>query len=261
MKLGRLLLKLYVAGVLVFLYVPVAVLVVYSFSASRYTGVWGGFTTEWYRRLLADAEVWGALRNSLTVALASALVSSLLGLLLAYSAVRGGYRGSGFKVYFYTPIVIPEIAEAVSLMMFFYLAGVELGWLTVFIGHTAFNISYAYVTVRSQLQLLSPSIEDAARVMGASTARVFREIVVPLSMPGIVAALMITFISSFEDFVKTVFTTGPGFETLPLLIWTRAARARASPDLNALAFLMIIWSLAVAFIYIKIVGVGGEKEG
>jgi len=135
--------------------------------------------------------------------------------------------------------------------MFFYLMGADYGWLTVFIGHTAFNISYSYVTVKGQVHGVGLSVERAAQTLGAGAFTILRRIVLPLLVPGLVASLLVTFINSFSDFVKTVFTTGPGFETLPLYVWKVAVRGRATPELNALATLMIVFSLLISLYYTR----------
>lgn len=242
---------LYMALLLAFLYLPVAVLVLFSFNESKYmTGI-TGFTLDWYKALADNRRIWTALENSMSIGLASALVSTLLGALAALSLRTSPQLSTRLDVLMLPPIVIPEVAEAVSLMMFFHLAGAEYGWLTVFIGHTAFNISYAYVTVKGQVHGFSPSIEKAARTLGAGEVTVFRKIILPLITPALVASILVTFITSFSDFVKTVFTTGPGFETLPLYVWRVAVRGRATPELNALATLMILASLLVSVYYTR----------
>lgn len=212
-------------------------------------GRWEGFTVRWYLELLNDEDVIRAAINSFVVALLSALISTCLGALAAYYSARMG--SSSLDPVFYVPIVIPEIAEAVSLLLLFYWAGVELGFLTVLIGHTAYNVAYAYVALKPQFELTPRRLEEAAMVLGAKPIHVLLKLLVPLATPGLLASLLITFTMSFDDFVKTAFTTGPGFKTLPLVIWARAARARATPSLNALATIMTLLSLLSAYLYVK----------
>lgn len=241
---------IYTIALLAFLYIPIFMMVIQSFNDSKYLTEWKGFTIKWYSKLFESNEVWASFINSFSIALASALTSTFLGIILAYVYIR-----SKSKIYelldiaMYTPIIIPEIAEAVSLALFFYLSNINFGWYTVFIGHTAFNIAFAYFTLKAQLSLISRNIEDAALILGAKPMKVLFSILLPVAMPAIFASMIITFTLSFDDLVKSVFTTEPGFPLLPILIWTRAARARATPDLNALATIMITISLFLASIY------------
>lgn len=249
MKL-RALLRVYTLILLVMLYIPLAYVIAQSFNSSRYPGAWEGFTLAWYSKLLSDSEVARAALNGFAVAASSALISTLLGGVAAYYFARRG--GSGLlDSFFYAPIVLPEIVESVSLLMLYYYAGVELGFWTVLIGHTAYNIAYAYVALKPQFVVTSGSIEAAALTLGAKPFDVFVRVYFPMAMPGVVSSLLITFVMSFDDFVKTAFTTGPGFKTLPLVIWARAARGRATQDLNALATLLIAVSLLASYIYTK----------
>ncbi|MEM0257603.1 MAG: ABC transporter permease subunit, partial [Thermofilum sp.] len=125
------------------------------------------------------------------------------------------------------------------------------GFWTVLVGHTAYNIAYAYVALKPQFAITSRNIEAAALTLGAKPFDVFIRIYFPLAMPGVVSSLLITFVMSFDDFVKTAFTTGPGFKTLPLVIWSRAARGRATQDLNALATILIVVSLVASYVYTR----------
>ena len=245
-------LAVYTALLLVFVYVPIAVLIVQSFNASRYAGAWRGFTLKWYAELVRDREVITATLNGLAVATLSAAISTLLGGFAGYYFSRVRYSRTVDSL-LYIPIVIPEIVESVSLLMLFYYAGVELGFTTVLIGHVAYNIAYAYVAVKPQFILTPRSVEDAALNLGAKPLDVFVKVLLPMAAPGVASSLIITFTMSFDDFVKTSFTTGPGFKTLPLVIWVRAARARATPELNALATIMIIFSMVSSYIYTRYV--------
>lgn len=242
-------LKIYVFVLLAFLYVPLLYIIVQSFNSAKYPGEWKGFTLNWYFELLRDQEIFNAMVNGLSVAILSAIISTVLGGLAAYYFSKKNEKF--VDSFFYAPIVIPEIVESVSLLMLYYYAGVELGFWTVLIGHTAYNVSYAYVALKPQFQVTSRSMEEAAYTLGAKPFDVFVRVYFPLALPGIIASLLITFAMSFDDFVKTAFTTGPGFKTLPLVIWARAARGRATSELNALATIMILVSLVASYIYSK----------
>jgi spermidine/putrescine transport system permease protein len=242
-----------IAIVLAFLYTPIAITVFYSFNESKYMTEFTGFTLKWYKQLFSNERVLEALKNSLEVAMASSAISTFLGFMLGYAMHRYRVFGDKFESLMYLPVVIPEVPEAVSIMIFFYILGFQFGWITVLIGHTAFNISFAYLTIRSQLYNINQNIEKAARILGAKGLELARKIVIPLASPGLLASALMTFILSFNNFVKTAFTTGPGFETLPLLIWKNAVRGRATTELNALATILLVLSLSLSIIYTRIV--------
>ncbi len=249
----RRLLRTYVALFIAFAYAPLAVMVLFSLSDSRFLGVWGGFTTRWYVELLSWGKAWEALTNSLSIALASAALSVALGLVAGYHHSRRG-ASSVMDLVMYLPIVMPEIAEALSLALFLYmiqlLLGLDLfGPVAIFLGHTAFSVSYAYVIIREHMAYVPRTIEDAALTLGAGPLQALVRIVVPLLYPGITAAFLISFSLSFDNFVKTAFTTRPGFDMVPLLIWAYAGRGRGSPLVNALGTVMLSVSLAIAVIY------------
>lgn len=251
-------LKIYTYTILILIYIPLVFIIVQSFNASKYPGVWKGFTLKWYFELARDVEIVTATVNGLIVAVISAIISTFLGGLAAYVFGRK-IRKEIVDSFFYVPIVIPEIVESVSLLMLYVFAGVELGFWTVLIGHTAYNISYAYVALKPQFSMTSQSIEDAALTLGAKPFDVFIRVYFPMALPGIISSLLITFTMSFDDFIKTSFTTGPGFKTLPLVIWARAAKARATPEINALATIMIVISLLASYIYTRQIIARTEK--
>ncbi|MDT7866251.1 MAG: ABC transporter permease [Desulfurococcales archaeon] len=245
------LLRVYTYVIALLLYIPIAFMVISSFNSSPYIGVWEGFTTYWYQLLLRDSEAHIALVNSLTIAIVSSTLSVSTALLAALQ-VRGR-RLTAVDALVYPPIVMPEVAEAVALFLAFTYLGVEKGWLTVMLGHTAFNLAFAYVTLTVS-RVRFEELEDAARTLGAGRLQTFKDIILPLAMPGIVAALAITFLLSFTNFIKTLFTTGPGFYTLPILIWNRARRPGISEfasqnALNALATLVTLTALSIAVAY------------
>jgi spermidine/putrescine transport system permease protein len=251
-------LRAYTYVLLALIYIPIGFMAVMSFNDSPYAGEWRGFTLKWYSLLLDDERAARAFNNSVTIALSSAIVSTLIAFPAAFYTSRGGRRGlSALTALTAPPIVIPEITEAVSLLVLFLYIGFPLGWLSVFIAHTAFNVAYAYMT----LTIIGGAEGDliaAARTLGAGRSFIWRKVVIPLSMPGIVAALMLTFMLSFTDFIKTLFTKGPGFETLPVLIWNRARRPgltefSSQNALNALTTLMVLVSVSIAAVYMTVV--------
>jgi len=248
----RRLLAAYTALLAALIYAPMAVMALQSFNESPYLGSWEGFTLEWYTLLLRDGEVHRALANSVAVAAASSGLSVAMAL-LAGAAVRRKPGVTPIDFLVYPPLVLPEIVEAVSLLMFLAALGAPFGPLTVVIGHTAFNVAYAYIVIAPALKDAS-RFEDAARTLGATPLRAAATVTLKLAAPGLASAAMLTALLSFTDFIKTLFTTGPGFETLPLLLWNRARRPGLRPEsshsaLAALATAMIAATLLVAAAY------------
>ncbi|MEB3852078.1 MAG: ABC transporter permease [Desulfurococcales archaeon] len=248
---GRRLARLYTYALIAALYAPIVVMAAYSFDDSKFFGVWGGFTARWYRLLAHDPQAWEALRNSVAVAVASALISTALALPAALSTRKVDRDLASLLTY--PPVIMPEITEAVALMIMFLKLGFPLGVVSVVIGHTAFNVAYAYVAL-TPAGSSGARLAMAARTLGAGPLEAFLRVAVPVSMPGIVAALALTFMMSFTDFTKTLFTKGPGFVTLPILIWNRARRPGLSPytsqpAIAALSTVLVAMSIAVAFTF------------
>ncbi|MCQ4153272.1 MAG: ABC transporter permease [Archaeoglobi archaeon] len=229
--------------IFMFLYIPIVYVVASSFIDG------GEITTKWFVKLFEDRDIVRSFYNSLSIALLSTLFSVILGSFAAYAFLKTNKR---FESLFYTPIVIPEITEALSLLLFYRLLSFPLGFYSVLLGHIAFNIAFVFVIVNARLSSQLRSIEDASLTLGADEVQTFLRVTVPIAMPGIIAASLIAFTLSWDNFIKTVFTTGPGFQTLPLLIWSQAARGVVSPSLNALTTLMLFVSLFLAYLYAKI---------
>ncbi len=255
--MGRIILGCDVLMTYIFLYLPMGVLLGYSFSASRYALVWGGFSLEPYRRLLADPEVASALVGSVIVASISTALATLLGTSLALALERARVRfQGGLEALVYLPIVIPEIVMAVGVLLFFAQVlrpslsalGIELGPLpSVIIGHVTFSISYVMVVVRARLRDLDRSLEEAALDLGATPWQVLRRVTLPLLAPAILSGALLAFTLSLDDFYVTYFVTtgGSGFKTLPLYLYALAGRAAIPPQMNAVATLMILASLVL----------------
>lgn len=248
---------------LFFLYLPIFILIIFSFNASRFNSVWRGFTLDWYKSLLSgitdgnaqftDAMVWEALRNSLIVAVISTFFSTVLGTLLALALERFQFRGRNWlEGLIILPIIIPEITMGISLLVFFSLVfklvetltGIHLvlGLPTVIIGHIAFSLSFVAITVGGRIAELEPSLEEAAWDLGANEWQTMRRIILPLITPSIVSAALLAFTLSLDDFVITFFTTGVGATTLPLFVYGMI-RFSVSPVINAISTLMLIASL------------------
>ena len=228
------------AVVLLFFYLPVAVLVINSFNAARFGGEWKGFTFDWYRRLWAAPEIWHALGNTLAIATVATVGSTLLGTTAAFALDR--YRSRLQDAHYllvYSPLVIPEILMGISLLLFFVALGTELGYATIVIAHVTFCVSYVAMVVLGRLQDFDWALVEAARDLGADTWTATRRIVLPLLAPGIAAGALLAFTLSVDDFVITFFVAGPGTTTLPLRIYSMIKHG-SPPLINALSTLLLV---------------------
>jgi len=242
------LLNAWVCLVYAFMYLPIAVVVVFSFNAAQHGGPWRGFTTEWYQRLLDSPDKISAAQNTLVLGLVSTAVATALGTLLGYGLSR--YRFPGKKVFsllMYVPVIIPDIVMAVAMLSFYslvreHLRLFELGMTTMIIAHITFQVPFVAIVVRSRLAGMDPAIEEAAHDLYAGSRRTFWHVTLPLMMPGILAGGMLAFTLSLDDFVVSFFTTGPGATTLPILIYSSVKRG-ITPDVNALSTLIVAVSV------------------
>lgn len=242
-----------------FLYLPIFILVLYSFNASRYaSGPWMGFTLTWYRRLFADEAIGAALRNTLIVAGSSTLISTVFGTMVALAMERYSFRGKlAFDALLYLPIIIPDIAMAVMLLLFFVLSRVQLGIPTIVISHVAFNISFVAVVVRARLAYFDVTLEEAAQDLYANEWQTFRRVTLPLIMPGILGGALLAFTLSIDDFVITFFTAGPGSTTLPLRIYSMV-KLGVTPEVNALSSMMLAVSITLVLMSLLLQRGGGR---
>jgi len=249
MKTPRAPLWLAALGVYVFLYLPIAVVVAYSFNAAKRGGPWRGFTTEWYATLLQSPDKLAAVGNTLVLAVASTTLSTVLGTLLGYGLSR--YQFPGRKLFaglIYFPVVLPDIVAAIALLIFYSLlrdlTGLfALGLTTMILAHVTFQIPFVAIIVRSRLADLDPALEEAAHDLGANPWQKFRHVTLPLMMPGVLAGAALAFTLSIDDFVISFFTAGPGSTTLPILIYSSVKRG-ITPDINALSTVIVLVSIA-----------------
>lgn len=240
--------------VFAFLYVPIAVLVVFSFNDSERVNVWQGLSARWYGEALGNAQVIGALRVSLIVAVVSTAVSTVLGTAVALALDRYRFKGRrALDGTVYLPIVIPDITMAVMLLVFFAEAfklvdafgpRLTLGVTTVALSHIAFNISFVAVVVRARLDQFDRTLEEAARDLYATPWRTFRKVTLPLIAPGIAAGALLALTLSLDDVVISAFTAGPGATTLPVYVFS-VIRQGVSPELNAISTLMLAASITL----------------
>ncbi len=231
-----------------FFYAPLLVLVFFSFNSSR-TMAWSGFSLRWYADLLFHSpDLWHALGNSIIIALSSSVTATVLGTLGAIGIYWYNFR---FKRYIsiasFLPLILPEIIMGVSLLILFAAIGLPLSLLTIFIAHVTFNLPFVVLIVSSRLDEFDYSVVEAAYDLGAREWEALVKVVVPISMPGIVAAFLIAVTLSLEDFVITFFVAGPGSTTLPLQIYSMI-RFGVSPVINALSVMLLAASVALAFL-------------
>jgi putrescine transport system permease protein len=225
---------------LLFLYLPIVILVIFSFNASRLVTVWGGWSLRWYVELFNDQAMLEAVWMSLRVAATSASLATLLGTLAAVALSRGtNFKGRTlFSGMLYAPLVMPEVITGLSLLLLFVAIAAERGFWTVTIAHTTLTMCFVAVVVQSRLASLDRSLEEAAMDLGCDPARAFLAVTLPLILPSIVAGWMLAFTLSLDDLVIASFTTGPGSATLPIRIYSEV-RLGVKPEINAICTLVI----------------------
>ncbi len=237
-----------VCFMIAFLYVPIVMLIVYSFNYSKLVPVWGGFSLRWYDKLLFDSpEIWEAVVLSLRIATVNACFATVLGTLAGLALVRfGRFRGRTlFSGMISAPLVMPEVITGLSLLLLFIWLQDTIGWpdergfTTITIAHITFSMAYVAVIIQSRLAGMAQDLEEAAQDLGAKPFRVLIDITLPLLAPGMLAGWLLSFTLSLDDLVIASFVTGPGATTLPILIYSRV-RLGLRPDINALATIIIL---------------------
>jgi len=223
-----------------FLYLPIVILVVYSFNASRLVAVWGGWSMRWYAVLAQDAALLQAASISFRVAFISAFIATFLGALAAVALVRfGRFRGRlPFAAMIYAPLVMPEVITGLSMLLLFVAVSIDRGFWTVVIAHTTMATCFVAIIVQSRLVDFDVSLEEAAMDLGASPAQTFALVTLPLIFPAIAASWMLAFALSLDDLVIASFTTGPGATTLPIRIYSEV-RLGVSPEMNAVCSIVV----------------------
>jgi spermidine/putrescine transport system permease protein len=231
------------ALVFVFLYLPIAVLVVYSFNDSRLNITWEGFTLRWYGELFASRRILAALQNSLLIAAGVTVVAVVMGTGSAWLLHRHRYRfGRQIQTLVFLPMVMPEVIIGISLLVFFATMNIALGHMTVMLAHATFCFPFVFVAVQARLLGLDPALEEAALDLGATPAQAFRLVILPCLKPAVIAGAMMAFTLSMDELIVTYFTTGPNSRTMPLLVF-EMARLGLNPMLNALSALFILTTL------------------
>lgn len=248
---------IYLTLVLLVLYLPILMVVIYSFNSGRTIGAWQGFTTSWYTRLFGNALMGDALKNSLILAALSSGIAGVIGTLGAIGLARSRLRGAGALESLATlPMMIPELVLGMAYLAVFTAVGVRLGMGALVATHTAFCVPYVFINVKSRLAGMDPALEEAARDLGARPMRVLRDITLPLIMPSVVSGMMLSAAMSLDDVVISFFVTSAETTTLPLKVYT-GLRSGGTPEINALSTLM----LGVIFICVALSQLLGARAG
>jgi putrescine transport system permease protein len=225
---------------LAFLYLPIVILVIFSFNASRLVTVWGGWSTRWYRELLNDQAMLDAAWTSLSIGILSATLATVLGTLAALALVRmGRFRGRlPFSAMIYAPLVMPEVITGLSLLLLFVALNVDRGFWTITFAHTTLTMCFVAIVVQSRLISFDISLEEAAMDLGAPPLKAFLTVTLPLIFPAVASGWMLAFTLSLDDLVIASFTTGPGATTLPIRIYSEV-RLGVRPEINAVCTIFI----------------------
>ncbi len=227
------------------MYLPIAVVVVFSFNESKLPVAFTGFSTIWYEKLFQNDAMLEALVNSLILGCLSTFISAVIGTMGAVGLSKIRWRSKGAMEYLsILPLMIPEIILGMVLMAFFYMLGLPFGMLTLLIGHTIFCVPYILMEVKARLSGMDPALEEAARDLGATSFRAFLDITLPLCMPAVLSGSLLAFAMSMDDVVITIFINGPRVSTLPVKVYTQI-KTGVTPEINALCTIMLGVTLLV----------------
>jgi spermidine/putrescine transport system permease protein len=253
-------LRLYAVAIYAFLFIPILVVVLFSFNETKSLQAFSGFSLQWYEAFLDDESLRESLFVSLRIALITMVVSTTLGTMLAIGLVRAKTRWSpAANILMLIPLVTPEIVAGISALLIFSQLGIQLSFWTVVLAHITFSISYVTIVVRGRLATMGDEVEQAAMDLGATRWQSVRLVLIPNLWPAIVAAGLLVFALSFDDFVLSFFTTGEDAQPLPVRIWS-AIRFGVSPEINAIGTLMMVVSLAAVLAAVLIPRLFGRKE-
>ena len=247
--------KIYLTLLLALMYVPIVLVIIYSFNVSRLSAMWSGFTLDWYRELFRDRAMFTALRNSLVLATISSFAAAVIGTLGAVGLAWGkptGKSASGrldkmIEYLSILPIMTPEIILGMVLLVFFSLLALPFGMLTLVLAHTSFCIPYVYLLVKARLAGLDKSYAEAARNLGAGPWQAFKDVMLPLIMPAVVSGMLLSFAMSFDDVIISIFVAGPQTNTLPIRIFTQI-KTGVTPKTNALCSLIFIFTVLLCIL-------------
>ncbi len=236
---------IYIAVLTIIMYIPIILTVVYSFNASKITSVWEGFSWKWYAQLFKNDDLMEALRNSLVLAVLSCLAAVVIGTTGAIGMQKRKNRINDVVANIsLMPLMIPEIILGMVFLAAFSFMNLPFGMLTLVIAHTTFCVPYVFMTVRARLAGMDPSIEEAARDLGASANQIFWGITMPSVMPAILSGALLSFAMSFDDVVISMFVTGASVNTLPIKIYS-SMKTGVTPEINALATILLLVTITV----------------
>lgn len=236
---------LFMGLILSLMYLPILLLILYSFNESKISSVWGGFSFKWYQELFRDKEMFKALYNSIVLGISSSVLAAILGTLGAFGMTKIKCRANNALEYLTTlPIMIPEIILAMVFLAFFSLLGLPFGMTTLILGHTAFCVPYVFMLVKARLVGMDSSLAEAARDLGASEWQVFQDITLPLIFPAILSGMVLSFAMSFDDVIISLFVTGVNVNTLPIRVYTQI-KTGVTPEINALCTLMLLVTICM----------------
>ena len=242
----------YLGLIFVLMYLPIAVVIVFSFNESKLPVRFTGFSLKWYQELIHDDAMLEALGNSLFLGVISCFVSAVIGTLGAVGLSRIHWKTKGILEYIsILPLMIPEIILGMVLMAFFYMMNLPFGMLTLLIGHTVFCVPYILMEVKARLAGMDPSLEEAARDLGAGPFRAFWDIILPLIMPAVMSGSLLAFAMSMDDVVISIFINGPRLATLPIKVYTQI-KTGVTPEVNALCTIMLVFTVLILFVYTMI---------
>lgn len=246
---------------LLFLYLPIIVLVIYSFNTSKLNITFDGFTLRWYKELFENRSLLEAFKNTLFVAFTSTAVSTVIGTVSAVALFKHDFKGKNFiNSLLYIPIVIPEVVLGISLLSIYTLLKLELGMFTLILSHVAFSIPFVIISVRSVLKSVDPHLEEAAQDLGASKLKTFFNVLLPSVMPGVTSGALLAFTLSLDDVIISYFTAGPNSNTLPLKIYSMI-KTGVTPDVNALSTIIMLFTIILLTCYTLIKFKKQWKEG
>lgn len=235
----------YLSLIYLFFYIPIIILIVYSFNNTQYSLLWHGFTWKWYSELFADSDLWIATWHSFFLGIASATMATIIGMLAAVILYRYRFPGKNFlNGLVFILILTPEIVTGASLLILFTLIGLHLGFVTLLFSHISFCIPFVIVTTYSRLVSFDKNIFEAAKDLGANDWLIFRRIILPLLFPALFAGWLLSFTLSLDDVIISYFVAGPEFEILPLRIYSMV-RSGIKPEINALCSVLFCLTLTL----------------
>lgn len=238
----------FLALVLFFIYLPIGVLVINSFNDSRYGTEWRGFTLKWFERLFNNDGLMTAAGHSLTIAIVAATIATLIGTLGAVALYRYQFKGKpALASMVFVSMLTPDIVMAISLLIIFITLGIQLGFVSLLLAHITFCLPFVIIAVYSRLNGFDVKMIEAARDLGASDNQIFWKIILPLAAPAVLSGWLLSFTLSLDDVIVSAFVTGPGYEILPLKVYSMV-RVGVSPEVNAISTLLLVVSLTLVVI-------------